>query len=422
MDQPPRVALVQDGARGHYGLAIALQRAGILERIYTDWYAAPQSFTGRLSRLAAHFSKGLGRRLAGRNNPELDSTRVFFSPLLAARLAAGRLRRRRITEYFEWNSAVTAAWIRRRGFSKATALMGFIRNIDPDLCQAARDAGLLVVGDQMIAPAAIELQEALIQAERFPGWEQAPMTAELREIDAYERRTWARLDHVTCPSDYVRDGLLAQGVSPQKVTTVPYAVDETTFTMPDRTERRDGPLLVGFVGAVNLRKGVPYFLQVAQRFDPRQVRFVMIGPAAIKTQVLEAHRGHVELLGQVPRSHIHEWFQKFDLFFFPTTCEGSAYALMEAMACGLPVVSSPNSGTVARHGVEGFIAAYDALDEFAAHIERLRSDRELRLEMGRAARRRYEQFGLNAYSGAFASLFGRLHSEPKAATPAFAPT
>ncbi|HEV8293436.1 MAG TPA: glycosyltransferase, partial [Tepidisphaeraceae bacterium] len=149
--------------------------------------------------------------------------------------------------------AVTASWILRRGFANATALMGFVRNIDPQLCLAARTAGLLTVGDQMIAPAIVELREAQLQAERFPGWEQTPLTSDLIAIDAYERRTWAQLDHVTCPSDYVREGLLAQGLSPQKVTTIPYAVDETTFTMPDRRDR-GGPMLVGFVGSVNLRK------------------------------------------------------------------------------------------------------------------------------------------------------------------------
>jgi glycosyltransferase involved in cell wall biosynthesis len=142
----------------------------------------------------------------------------------------------------------------------------------------------------------------------------------------------------------------------------------------------------------------------------------MIGPIDLKPDMLDAHRGHVELPGQIPRSGIHEWFAKFDVFFFPTTCEGSAYALMEAMASGLPVVTTPNSGTVARHGIEGLIAPYDAIEVFTEHLHRLRSDRALRLEMGSAARRRYEEFGLNAYSRSLADLFQRLHAEANGIT------
>jgi glycosyltransferase involved in cell wall biosynthesis len=71
---------------------------------------------------------------------------------------------------------------------------------------------------------------------------------------------------------------------------------------------------------------------------------------------------------------------------------------MEAMATGLPIVTSPNSGTVARDGEEAFIAPYDAIDQHVALLERLIADRDLRVEMGRSAARSYRQFDMEAYS------------------------
>src|SRR5262249_14490715 len=144
---------------------------------------------------------------------------------------------------------------------------------------------------------------------------------------------------------------------------------------------------IGFVGTVGLRKGTPYFAEVARRFPRDKVRFVMIGPCTLTTYGLEQIRPAVEV-HHAPRLDVPKWLAAFDLIYFPTTCEGSAYALMEAMASGLPIVTSPNSGTVARHGIEGFLCAYDDLDAATAHIDRLISNDSLRLEMGSAAAER----------------------------------
>src|SRR5439155_23506137 len=120
------------------------------------------------------------------------------------------------------------------------------------------------------------------------------------------------------------------------------------------------------------------------------------------------HVGDVQLVGNQSRKEVGAWLNKFDILYFPSTCEGSVGAVMESMICGLPVVCSPNSGSVIRHGVDGFLADYDDLDGAAAHLERLVRDPELRRHVGRAAHERARQFDLNAYSRQFADLFGRL--------------
>jgi glycosyltransferase involved in cell wall biosynthesis len=84
---------------------------------------------------------------------------------------------------------------------------------------------------------------------------------------------------------------------------------------------------------------------------------------------------------------------------------------MEAMASGLPVVTSPNSGTVARDGVEGYVAAYDDVDTLARRIRELAEDEGLRRDLGQAARRRAEHFNLDWYSGEVARLLRELCRE-----------
>ena len=178
--------------------------------------------------------------------------------------------------------------------------------------------------------------------------------------------------------------------------------------MVDRSGR-EGPVTVGFVGRVSVLKGAPYFFEVARRFEKdANVRFIMVGKVGLDSAIASAHRGRVELVGPVPRTEVEQWLDSFDIFLFPSTFEGSAGAVIEAMASGLPVVASFNSGTYAREGQEGFLREYDDVDGLAECVARLVDDAELRLRMGRAARARVEGFDVNWYAQRIGSLFAKL--------------
>ena len=70
-------------------------------------------------------------------------------------------------------------------------------------------------------------------------------------------------------------------------------------------------------------------------------------------------------------------------------------------------MTSPNSGTVARHGTEGFINAYDDIDAMCQSVRLLAEDPDLRLSMGEAARRRAAEFNLDWYSREIANVLHR---------------
>ncbi len=398
----PKVCVVQDGARLHYAVPIALQRQGALARMYTDWYAGrgtERAITAILGQVGGSRLKRMRERVAD----DLDARLVRSKPSLALQqLRKGRYASE--NDFFTDLRRRTGQWIASEGFGDATGVFGFVRNIDPAVCEVARTRGLRVVVDQMIAPAAIEHHEAVLQAERFPGWSSEPSetTGELVEL---EQRTWQLADRITCASSYVRDGLISCGVDAAKIAVLPYPFDARHVSAIDRRGRPE-PLTVGFVGKVGLRKGVPYVFKLAERFDPSLVRFVCVGPIYLDRDLAQLQRSHnVELVGAVPRSDIAEWLQPFDVFLLPSTCEGSAGAVVEAMASGLPVVVSPNAGAPITDGVEGFVTPYDDIDAMQRHIEALAADANKRHTMGLAARHRAEQLAVDAYGRQLVALF-----------------
>jgi len=236
----------------------------------------------------------------------------------------------------------------------------------------------------------------------------------LPKVAQKERECWAALDHITCGSEYVMQGLIREGVAQERISVLPYPLDAENFPFIDRSpggargRSASDPVTVGFVGHVHLRKGAPYFVEVAKRLRGRGLRFVMVGPIYIEQSAVEQHKDVVEIIGPVPRSQVRDWLRRFDVLLFPSTCEGCASAVMEAMSTGLPVVTSPNSGSVVRHGTDGFVTAYHQIDTMAEAVERLASNLQLRLEMGRSASRRAGEFTIDWYSRELGMVLKRL--------------
>src|SRR4051812_49825383 len=84
----PRVSLVQDGARGHYGLALALHQAGLLEVMFTDFFIKTGGMWDILSPFLTRVGPGGLRRMMDRRAPGLKGVSVEMS--LSRRLAQDR--------------------------------------------------------------------------------------------------------------------------------------------------------------------------------------------------------------------------------------------------------------------------------------------------------------------------------------------
>lgn len=370
----------------------------------TEYYSGAGVMTQTILTLSRWLAPKLYLQLCSRSHPELDSRTAFCPVWRFLWLKASVRQRGARAEFFaQWRNALAKSYA-GIGFGQANVVHGFVRNVPPELCALARQRGLAVSADQMIAPAAVERQEDQRQHARWPGWEPGGPRTDYGDFESAERATWAELHLITCASLYVRDGLIEQGIAAERIAVAPYPIDVEEFTHFDRSDRK-GPVTVGFVGSVNLRKGAPYFLEVARRLASPGVRFVMLGPVKIAQARVEANRDVAEIVGAVPLAEVSDWLRRFDMIYFPTTCEGSAGALMEAMATGLPVVTSPNSGTVARDAQEGFIVDYDDTEAAADRIQRLIDDPSLRLTMGRAARERVGQFDIDHYGRRLRELF-----------------
>jgi glycosyltransferase involved in cell wall biosynthesis len=112
----------------------------------------------------------------------------------------------------------------------------------------------------------------------------------------------------------------------------------------------------------------------------------------------------------VPRSEIHRQFSWADVFLLPSICEGSATVCYEALSFGLPVITTPNTGSVVRDGIDGFVVPIRNTESIIEKLVRFDSDRDLLALMSRNARQRSADFTVEKYGERLLSSLGAFNS------------
>jgi glycosyltransferase involved in cell wall biosynthesis len=136
----------------------------------------------------------------------------------------------------------------------------------------------------------------------------------------------------------------------------------------------------------------------------------MAGAIEVTPHAQELLRAHVSLLGAVPRSEIHQQFAWADVFLLPSICEGSATVCYEALSYGLPVITTPNTGSVVRDGLDGFVVPIRNVESIIEKLERLDSDRDFLAFMSSNARQRSADYTVEKYGERFLSSLGVFYA------------
>jgi 1,2-diacylglycerol 3-alpha-glucosyltransferase len=216
----------------------------------------------------------------------------------------------------------------------------------------------------------------------------------------FSRHQGNSLDGMVVPSHPMLQVLKDYGVTtPTEV--IPTGIEPESFRQGDRAAFRekyqiaqDRPVLL-FVGRVAFEKNIGFLLNVLQRVRQHipEVLFLIAGEGpALKSLTHEAQAlglsGNVQFIGYLDRhTELNSCYRAADLFIFASRTETQGLVLLEAMAQGIPVVSTAELGTrdVLREGL-GVLIAKEELDDFSGKVMRLIRDADLRRTLGEAGR------------------------------------
>jgi glycosyltransferase involved in cell wall biosynthesis len=369
----------------------------MLERFYTDICA--QKGWPRLLRLVPAELQSHGmRRLAGRVVEGVPPGRITAFNAFGLEYSRRRAQARNPTEstaVYLWAGKRFCELIINAGLGAAGGVYVF-NSAGLELLEYARNRNLKTVMEQTIAPTEIELDILAREAAAHPGWEPAAARNDLaKELARRERAEWNNADVILCGSEFVQRGVADCGGPSGRCKVVPYGVDRNA--PGERKTEHDGSLRVLTVGAVGLRKGAPFILDAAQALGAK-ARFRLTGPIGVTDEARSRLAKAVELTGPVARTMIGKFYEEADVFLLPSVCEGSATATYEALAAGLPVITTPNAGSVVRDGIDGFIVPASDSNAIIDKVERLAQDRALLATMSANALQRASEFTLASYA------------------------
>jgi glycosyltransferase involved in cell wall biosynthesis len=145
-------------------------------------------------------------------------------------------------------------------------------------------------------------------------------------------------------------------------------------------------------------------LEAAKKLQGK-ANFRLVGSVRVVPEVAGYLQSHLELIGQVPRSHIHAHYAWADVFLLPSLCEGSATVTYEALAAGLPVIATPNTGAIIRDQIEGFIIPIRDVDTIVEKLQLLANWPDLLAEMSESARQRAVYGSFDNYAKRLIQVF-----------------
>jgi glycosyltransferase involved in cell wall biosynthesis len=232
------------------------------------------------------------------------------------------------------------------------------------------------------------------------------ITPEARRL--YEL-TVLRCDHLFSNSASVQRSLIREYRRSSQIIAT--GVD-TQFFAPDWERPPNQRLRVLFVGSLRSFKQPQFLLSAAARFPQADFRIAGEGPLGpeLATRIAQERLRNVSLLGLLNADQLHTEYRQADIFLFPSSWEGSPKVVLEAAACGLPVIVRNNySPETVVHGSTGFQTASD--DEIYSALSVLLTSSELRNSMGRAARLHSLKFDWGEIVAQWEETFVRLANE-----------
>jgi glycosyltransferase involved in cell wall biosynthesis len=215
-----------------------------------------------------------------------------------------------------------------------------------------------------------------------------------RRETARRVREYEIADAILCPSRFVRDSFLAQGVPAERLYVVPYGASFDKVATPK--SGGDDRFRILYVGQIDIRKGLRYLLEAFAQLRHPAKELWLVGRPTHQTGLegMAIPEG-VRFLGTLKGEELLRAYREADVFALPTVEEGLAHVLGEALSFGLPIVTTAQSGgeDLFDEGREGYFVPARSPEALADKLQLLADDRDLRARMAAAARLRATQLG-----------------------------
>ena len=232
------------------------------------------------------------------------------------------------------------------------------------------------------------LYQMNILKEEYEKYGIKPMLAHPKLIEK-ELLEYEEADYISIPSSFVKRTFLEKRFPEEKLIHVPYGVTLHEFK---QVLKEDNIFRIIHCGGITLRKGVHYLLQAFYELKLPDAELWIIGSMNEEIQPFfeKYNNGKIFHKGPFPQNKLYKYYSQGSVFVIMSLEEGLAMVQPQAMACGLPVICTTNTGgeDIVRDGKDGFIIPIRDVEALKEKIIYLYENPEICKAMGQSAKRR----------------------------------
>ncbi len=193
-----------------------------------------------------------------------------------------------------------------------------------------------------------------------------------REIEEYQF-----CDYITVQSTFAENTFIEMGVPKNKILKLPLGVNTDLFK---KHVKNDNIFRVLYAGTLSIRKGSLYLLEAISKINLPNFEFVFNGHVSPELKpFIHKYESKIKFLGSRPFNELANLYSQASVFVLPTIEDGFAKVITEAMACGVPVITTTNcSGPdVITDKIDGFVIPIRNVDIIIEKILTLYEDKFL---------------------------------------------
>tara|TARA_X000001036_G_scaffold440058_1_gene494063 strand:- start:1419 stop:2570 length:1152 start_codon:yes stop_codon:yes gene_type:complete len=258
----------------------------------------------------------------------------------------------------------------------------------------------------------IEYQNKIIEEEyNIQNLKPRPIS---RYIIEKEKKEYELADYIMVPTDFAKKTFLEKGFSSDKIIKNPYGVSLEDFRHTNLKKDQSKIFRIIYTGSVSVRKGVLYLLEVFNEIDLEKIELMIIGniDKELNTK-LEKFRLNKKIvfMNAVKQKELEKFYNISDIFITCSIEEGLSMVQLQAMACGLPVICTINSGgeEIVDDGINGYIIPIRDKNKLREKILYLYNNRTICSEMGKKAEfKSRQQFSWDLYGKNAISIYQKL--------------
>jgi len=222
-----------------------------------------------------------------------------------------------------------------------------------------------------------------------------PMQYENRLVDEPNEA-----DIVIAASAFTKLSLTESGIPENKIHILPLGADVEHIKYLEKKRNKNKPLKLLYAGTVTQRKGIYYLLEAMKYFSKSEVELHIIGNVFGSGTAFDKYKSMCTYHGSVSQQQLFEMYHEFDVLVLPTIFEGFALVIVEAMAAGLPVITTAHSigPELINNDQNGYIVPIRNIEAIKLSIEKILNKTENEFEeMSKKARSSALNYSWNKY-------------------------